>query len=74
MLPEEIVQSLMERPDDELTIDVAARELRAPDGSVFGFPLDAFAQTCLLEGVDELGYLLARHTDIETYEATHHAR
>ena len=74
VLPEEIVQSLMERPDDELTIDVAARELRAPDGSVFGFPLDAFAQTCLLEGVDELGYLLARHTDIETYEATHHAR
>ena len=74
VLPEEIVQSLMERPDDELIIDVAARELRAPDGSVFGFPLDAFAQTCLLEGVDELGYLLARHTDIETYEATHHAR
>ena len=74
VLPEEIVQSLMERPDDELTIDVAACELRASDGSVFGFPLDAFAQTCLLEGVDELGYLLARHTDIETYEATHHAR
>ncbi len=49
-------------------------ELRAPDVSVFSFPLDAFAQTCLLEGVDELGYLLARHTDIETYEATRHAR
>jgi len=74
VLPEEIVQSLMQRPDDELTIDVAARELRAPDGSAFTFPLDDFAQTCLLEGVDELGYLLARHSDIARYEATAHAR
>jgi len=74
VLPEEIVQSLMQRPDDELVVDIASRELRAPDGSVFTFPLDAFAQTCLLEGVDELGYLLARHADIEHYEATRHAR
>ncbi len=74
VLAEEIVQSLMQRPDDELVVDVAARELRTPDGTAFAFPLDAFAQTCLLEGVDELGYLLARHTDIETYEATRHAR
>ena len=74
VLPEEIVQSLMQRPDDELVVDIASRELRTPDGSVFTFPLDAFAQTCLLEGVDELGYLLARHPDIEHYEATRHAR
>ncbi|TQM17233.1 3-isopropylmalate dehydratase small subunit [Pseudoxanthomonas sp. 3HH-4] len=74
VLPEEIVQSLMQRPDDELVVDIASKELRAPDGSVFTFPLDAFAQTCLLEGVDELGYLLARHPDIEHYEATRHAR
>ncbi|WAC62907.1 3-isopropylmalate dehydratase small subunit [Pseudoxanthomonas sp. SL93] len=74
VLAEEIVQSLMERPDDTLVIDVAARELRAPDGSIFPFPLDDFARTCLLEGVDELGYLLARQTDIERYEATRYAR
>lgn len=74
VLAEEIVQSLMERPDDELVVDIAARELRAPDGSLFSFPLDAFAQTCLIEGVDEMGYLLARHSDIATYEATRYAR
>jgi len=74
VLPEETVQALMQRPDDELVIDVATRELRTPGGAVFAFPLDAFAQTCLLEGVDELGYLLARHPDIERYEATRHAR
>ncbi|WP_394696319.1 3-isopropylmalate dehydratase small subunit [Pseudoxanthomonas japonensis] len=74
VLPEATVQALMQRPDDELVVDVAAKELRTPDGSAFSFPLDAFAQTCLLQGVDELGYLLARHTDIERYEATRHAR
>jgi 3-isopropylmalate/(R)-2-methylmalate dehydratase small subunit len=74
VLDEEIVQSLMQRPDDELEIDIDARELRAPDGSIFRFPLDAFARTCLMEGVDELGFLLARHTDIATYEATRYAR
>lgn len=74
VLPEEVVQALMQRPDDELVVDVAAKELRTPQGDVFSFPLDAFVQTCLLQGVDELGYLLARHTDIERYEATRHAR
>ena len=74
VLPEADVQALMERPDDELVIDVAARELRTPDGRVHVFPLDAFAQTCLIEGVDEMGYLLARQADIEHYEETRHAR
>ncbi|HYG07255.1 MAG TPA: 3-isopropylmalate dehydratase small subunit [Stenotrophomonas sp.] len=73
VLPEEVVQALMQRPDDELTIDVAARELRTPDGRVHAFPLDAFARTCLLEGVDEMGYLLARGAEISRYEA-HHER
>ncbi|HEY9255737.1 MAG TPA: 3-isopropylmalate dehydratase small subunit [Stenotrophomonas sp.] len=71
VLAEADVQALMQRPDDELTLDVAARELRTPDGRVYSFPLDAFAQTCLLQGVDEMGYLLARGAEISRYEATH---
>ncbi len=71
VLAEEDVQALMQRPDDELTVDVAARELRTPDGRVYSFPLDAFAQTCLIEGVDEMGYVLARGAEISQYEVTH---
>jgi len=74
VLAEADVQQLMERPDDELVVDVAACELRTPDGRAYTFPLDAFAQTCLLEGVDELGYLLARQADIEHYEDTRYAQ
>jgi 3-isopropylmalate/(R)-2-methylmalate dehydratase small subunit len=70
VLPEDVVQALMQRPDDELEIDIAAGELRTPSGDVHRFALDAFARTCLLEGVDELGYLLARDADITRYEST----
>ena len=73
VLQEEDVQALMQRPDDELTVDVAARELHTPDGRTYAFPLDAFARTCLLEGVDELGYLLARQSEIRSHEARHPA-
>ncbi|KLJ02517.1 3-isopropylmalate dehydratase small subunit [Luteimonas sp. FCS-9] len=74
VLPEAVVQDLMSRPDDVLEVDIAARELRTPRGAVHPFPLDAFARTCLLEGVDEMGYLLARSAEIRSYEERHHAR
>ena len=74
VLPEADVQALMARPDDVLDIDIVARELRTPGGDIHAFPLDAFARTCLLEGVDEMGYLLARRADIQRYEERHHAR
>ena len=69
VLDEDVVQALMQRPDDVLEIDIAAGELRTPDGGAFRFTLDAFARTCLLEGVDELGYLLARDAHITRYES-----
>jgi 3-isopropylmalate/(R)-2-methylmalate dehydratase small subunit len=68
ILDEAVVQALMQRPDDELEIDVASRTLRTPAGDAFPFPLDSFSRTCLLEGVDELGYLLARRGEIQRYE------
>ncbi len=68
VLDEAVVQRLMLRPDDELRIDIATRTLTTPAGEVHRFPLDAFARTCLLEGVDELGWLLARAADIARFE------
>lgn len=72
VLDEEVVQALMQRPDDELVIDIAARELRTPDGQAHPFPLDGFARECLLQGVDELGWLLARSAEIHAYESRPH--
>jgi 3-isopropylmalate/(R)-2-methylmalate dehydratase small subunit len=57
-----------EIPEVELTVDVAAQTLTLPGGRTARFPLDPFSKTCLLEGVDELGYLLARQDTIAQYE------
>lgn len=73
VLDEADVQELMQNPDDSLTVNVATRELRTSAGKTYSFPLDGFSQTCLLEGVDQLGYLLSRDNEIERYE-TEHAR
>ena len=59
---------LTAHPGAELTIDVARSTLALPDGRTVNFPLEAFARHRLLEGVDELGFLLARLPDIEAYE------
>ena len=73
VLDDAIVDELLARPGIELSIDIAARTLALPDGRRFEFPLDAFAQTCLLEGVDQLGYLLKQQPAIERFEAARDA-
>jgi 3-isopropylmalate/(R)-2-methylmalate dehydratase small subunit len=59
---------LMAHPGAEVTLDVAASTLTLPSGAKVSFPLEPFARYCLLHGVDELGFLLARSAEIETYE------
>jgi 3-isopropylmalate/(R)-2-methylmalate dehydratase small subunit len=59
---------LISHPGEELTIDVERRTLALADGTTVSFPLEAFARHCLLEGVDELGFLLGRTSEIDAYE------
>lgn len=73
VLPEAVVDTLLAQPGLRLQIDVAKRRVYWPDGAHLAFPLDAFSQTCLLEGVDELGYLLAQNDAISRFESTHNA-
>lgn len=59
---------LMAHPGAEVDVDVARGVLRLPDGREHPFALDPFARHCLVQGVDELGYLLSRLPDIEAWE------
>jgi 3-isopropylmalate/(R)-2-methylmalate dehydratase small subunit len=63
-----VVDELLASPGIELDIDVAASTVTLPDGRSFGFPIDGFARTCLLEGVDQLGYLLKQAPAIQSFE------
>ena len=61
-------------PRAEVSIDLASQTLTLPDGTALTFPLDPFARHCLLNGVDELGFLLAEDRAIAAYELAHSAR
>ena len=61
---------LLEHPGADVTIDVEATRLSLPDGTSVSFPLEPFARFCLLNGVDELGFLLARAPQIEAFETS----
>jgi 3-isopropylmalate/(R)-2-methylmalate dehydratase small subunit len=54
--------------DLELTIDLETQALTLPSGRAVPFPIDAFSKTCLLAGVDQLGYIQNQLPAIEAYE------
>ncbi len=56
-------------PNATVKIDLAAQTLITPDGQSVEFPVDGFSKHCLLEGVDELGYILSQEPAIAAYEA-----
>jgi 3-isopropylmalate/(R)-2-methylmalate dehydratase small subunit len=69
IVDEATLQWLIEHPGADVTIDLDAATLNLPTGIAVPFPIEAFARHCLLNGVDELGYLQSKLADIERYEA-----
>lgn len=61
-------------PDAEVRVDLEAGTLTLPDGSTVSFEIDPFSRQMLLDGTDELGYLLAQRDAVAAYEAAHPAR
>jgi 3-isopropylmalate/(R)-2-methylmalate dehydratase small subunit len=59
---------LMAHPGAEVTIDLESTSLTLPSGEAVRFPLEPFARYCLMNGVDELGFLLRRDKEIRAYE------
>jgi 3-isopropylmalate/(R)-2-methylmalate dehydratase small subunit len=52
----------------EVTVDLVTLRITLPDGTSSPFPLEPFSRHCLIEGVDELAYLIAQQKDISAYE------
>ena len=62
---------LVANPGAEVTVDLERRRLDLPTGRSIEFPLEPFARYCLMNGVDELGFLLSKLPEIERYERSH---
>jgi 3-isopropylmalate/(R)-2-methylmalate dehydratase small subunit len=59
---------LMQHPGAEVSIDLPSATLTLPSGAQVAFPLETFARYCLVNGIDELGFLLERQAQIEAFE------
>ena len=69
IVDEETHQWLLDHPGVELTLDVETRQLTLPDGRTVSFPIENFSRYCLLNGVDQLGFLLENANVISEFEA-----
>lgn len=55
----------------ETSVDLESQTLTLPDGTTATFEVDAFAKHCLLEGIDQLGYLMSFEGEVAKYEQRH---
>ena len=72
-LPEETVNMLLdlveEEPETQIAVDLETQTVTLPDGQQQHFDIDPFRKMCLLQGMDDLGYILSKEAAIEKYEA-----
>jgi 3-isopropylmalate/(R)-2-methylmalate dehydratase small subunit len=71
---QQLISLAQEDPSSAVTIDLAAQSITLADGRVVPFPIDNFARHCLLNGVDQLGFLLGQDDHITVYENSHPGR
>jgi len=73
IVPREIHAELFANPTATVKVDLPSQTLTLSNGRAIEFPVDAFAKHCLLEGIDELGYILQQQPQIAAFETTHPA-
>jgi 3-isopropylmalate/(R)-2-methylmalate dehydratase small subunit len=65
----QLLSLVEEDPDTELAVDLSTQTVTLPDGRQVQFPIDGFSKACLLNGVDEVGYVQNMEDKIQAYEA-----
>ena len=70
----ELMNLIARTPHAELAVDLESQTLTLPSGRAVPFPIDPFSKSCLLNGTDELGYLLSFEREIAAFEAAERSR
>lgn len=72
-LPEETINMLLdlveEEPETRIVVNLEEQKVVLPDGQELGFDIDPFRKMCLLQGVDDLGYIMSKEEAIVAHEA-----
>jgi 3-isopropylmalate/(R)-2-methylmalate dehydratase small subunit len=69
VLEPQAVAKLAGAPGVKVRVDLASQTVTLPDGTTASFPIDGFSKYCLMNGVDELGFLLSQEEAIAAYES-----
>jgi 3-isopropylmalate/(R)-2-methylmalate dehydratase small subunit len=70
----QLISLAEEDPSTQITVDLQSQSITLPDGRAVKFPIDAFSKYCLLNGVDQLGFLQGLDSHIGEYEGENAAR
>jgi len=70
----QLVSLFEEDPNTQLTVDLTSQTVSLPGGQSITFPIDGFAKYCLVNGVDQMGFLIGEEDSIAAYESSHAAR
>ncbi len=68
VVDEETSAWLLANPGAEVEIDLETTTLKLPNGKTAKVPIEGFTKYCLLNGVDQLGFLLSKDAEISAYE------
>ena len=68
---QQLLSLVEEEPETAVTINLSTQTVMLPDGRAVPFPIDPFSKTCMLQGVDQLGYLLQQGDKVAAYEQTY---
>jgi 3-isopropylmalate/(R)-2-methylmalate dehydratase small subunit len=68
IVDEQIHEYLLTCHGEEITVDLVECVIHLPDGRIIEFPIDAFARKCILEGIDQTGYLMQQQDKISDFE------
>jgi len=74
VVPRDTHAALFKNPGQAVKVDLASQKLTLADGKSVEFPIDEFSRHCLLEGIDELGYILQQASAIAAFEEQHPSR
>lgn len=70
----QLISLAQEDPTAQVTVDLESQQVILPDGRTVTFPIDSFSRYCLLNGVDQLGFLMGLDSDVQNYESANVGR
>lgn len=78
VLPEQVVERIFFNESQgtifETTVDLPRQTVKFPSGDTYLFSIDPYKKECLIQGMDDFDYLLAKHAQIDAFEHSHQSR